>query len=225
MKIIRRFVRWTLYVFVILVVLVVAAILLLNTMAKQFVESRLRVRTGLDPRIGVVDVGLLSPTITFENVKLYNKPDFGGSLFVDMPELHLEYDPGALLAGRLHFKFVRLNLAEVSLVQDKRGHVNVQELKKQPDASAAKKSFGPRFKFTGIDTLNLTLGKFHVANLVSGRGQDIDFGIKDQITHNVKSGADLPILNLFLPSRSGPNTSSTNSGFDLSTLLQHLTAR
>lgn len=224
MKIIRRFVRWIFCLFILVVVLLVAAILLLNTMAKQFVESRLRLKTGLDPRIGQVDVGLLSPSVTFENVKLYNKADFGGSLFVDMPELHLEYYPAALLAGKLHFKLVRLNLAEVSLVQDKKGQVNVQDLKKQREAASGQKPAAPRFKFLGIDTLNLTLGKVHLANLATGRVQDFDFGIKDQITHDIKSENDVPMLKMILPPRS-TNNSSTGSRFDLDTVLQNLTAR
>ena len=119
----RRLIRWALYLFVLLVVLVVAAVLLLNTIVKQAIQSRFRARTGMDARIGQVDVGLLSPTFTIENFKLYNTADFGGSIFIDMPELHLEYDPLAIRSGKLHFKLVRLDLAEVALVQDKKGRV------------------------------------------------------------------------------------------------------
>ena len=113
----KRLIRAALYLFIILVVLVVAAVLLLNTIAKQVVESRMRAGTGMETRIGLIDIGLLSPTITIENFKLYNTPDFGGSVFIDMPELHLEYDPRAIRSGKLHFKLVRLNLAEVALVR------------------------------------------------------------------------------------------------------------
>src|ERR1700728_4638923 len=108
----RRLFRLALFLFIVVVVLVVAGLLLLNTIVKQVIESRLRQATGMDVRVGLVDVSILSPTITFENFKIYNTADFGGSIFIDMPELHLEYDPWALRAGNLHFKLVRLNLAE-----------------------------------------------------------------------------------------------------------------
>ena len=111
----RRLFRWALYLFIVLAVLVVAGILLLNTIVKQVVESRLRSSTGMDVRIGQIDVGLLSPTLTIENLKIYNTADFGGSVFLDMPELHMEYDPHAIRAGQFHFKLVRLDLAEVFL--------------------------------------------------------------------------------------------------------------
>lgn len=222
---IRRVFRWALYLFVILVVLAVAAILLLNTIVKQIMESRLRQQTGMDAQIGRVDVGLLTPTVTIENFKLYNPAEFGGSLFMDMPELHVEYDLSAMRAGNLHFKLVRLNLAEVSIVQDKKGRMNLQDLeKKSRNAKDTHQSSGPGFKFTGIDTLNLTLGKFKLSNLATGRTEEIDFGIKDQISHNVKSEADLAGLNLMLALRAGARSSSSNSVFDLSALLGSLTS-
>jgi uncharacterized protein involved in outer membrane biogenesis len=221
----KRLIRWAIYLFIIVVALAVAGILLLNTMVKQVVQSRLRTQTGMDVRIGEIDVGLLSPTITIENFKLYNGADFGGSLFLDMPELHLEYDPLAVRAGQLHFKLVRLNLAEVAVIQDKKGRFNVQDLeRKSRGQSGGRKSPGADFKFTGIDTLNLTLGKFRLSNLASGREQVINFGIKDQITRNVRSEADLAALNVLLALRAGASSSGTNSVFDLTALLTTLSS-
>jgi uncharacterized protein involved in outer membrane biogenesis len=221
----RRLIRLAVYLFILLVVLIVAAVLLLNTIVKEVVQSRMRASTGMDARIGRIDVGLLSPTITIENFKLYNTADFGGSLFIDMPELHLEYDPLAVRSGKLHFKLVRLNLAEVALVQDKTGRLNVRALeKKSREASGGKKSSADDFQFTGIDTFNLTLGKFRLSNLASGREQEIEFGIRDQISHNVKSETDLAGLNLLLATRAMLAPSSTNSPLDLSALLKSLTA-
>jgi uncharacterized protein involved in outer membrane biogenesis len=221
----RLLIRLALSLVILLVVLVVAAVLLLNTIAKEVVESRLRASTGMDARIGQIDVGLLSPTITIENFKLYNTADFGGSLFIDMPELHLEYDRQAIRSREFHLTLVRLNLAEIALVQDKKGRLNVQTLeKKSRAASGGTKSPADDFKFTGIDTLNLTLGKFRLSNLASGREQEIEFGIKDQITHNVKSEADLQGLSFLLAARATMVPSSTNSPLDLSALLKSLTA-
>jgi uncharacterized protein involved in outer membrane biogenesis len=222
----RRLIRLALYLFFVLVVLAVAAVLLLNTIVKQVVQSRMRARTGMDARIGQVDVGLLSPTITIENFKLYNTADFGGSVFIDMPELHLEYDPLAVRSGKLHFKLVRLDLAEIALVQDKKGRLNVRDLENRSRAaSGGKKSSADELKFTGIDTLNLSLGKFRLSNLASGREEEIQLGIKNQISHNVKSEADLAGLSLFLATRAAMAGPSTNSPFDLPALLQSLTAR
>src|SRR6185436_3175625 len=158
----RRLFRWALYAFIMVVVLIVAGVLLLDTMAKSLVESRIRAETGMDVKIGKLVIGLASPTITVEEFKLYNTSEFGGSPFVEMPELHLEYDREALYSGKLHLKLARLNLAEVYVIENKDGKSNVQELqKKQPKPSniSTNKTSGPPLEFLGIDTLNVTISK------------------------------------------------------------------
>lgn len=220
----RRLFRWVFRLLILLIVLIVAAILLLNTIAKQVMESRLH-SAGLDARIGAVDVGLLSPMLTIDNLKIYNPAEFGGSVLIDMPELHMEYDPYAMRTGALHFKLVRLDLAEVDVVQDKKGRYNVQQLQAKGTTPAATKPAtlsSAGFKFTGIDTLNLSLGKFRMINMASGREEEIDFGIKNQISHNVRSEADLQGLSMILAARAAMAGQSSKSPLNLSALLQIL---
>lgn len=223
----RRLIRWAVLLVVIIIAIGVAGILSLNTVVKQLIEARLRAATGMDVTVGAVDVGLLSPTMTIDNFKIYNTADFGGSIFLSVPELHLEYDPFAVQSGNLHFKLVRLNLAEISLIQDKKGRLNIQDLAKRGGDKSSRQRLsdgGRSLKFTGIDVLNLTLGKFRLSNLGNGRAEEIEFGVTNQITRNVKSEADLAALNLLLAARAGvAATSSTNSPLDLSALLHVLT--
>jgi uncharacterized protein involved in outer membrane biogenesis len=220
----RRLIRWAIYLVIFAIVLAVAAILSLDRIVKEVMENRIRHATGMETEIGQVEVGLLSPTITIKNFRLYNTPDFGGSVFIDMPELHLEYDPFGVRSHSLHFKLVRLDLAEMSLIQDKRGRVNFQELEKRAnEASRRKKSSGEKLKFTGIDTLNLSVGTFRIANLGTGREEDIPFGIRNELIRNVNSEADLQGLTLMMAMRGGAFSSPTNSGLDLGGLLKSLT--
>ena len=83
----------------------------------------------------VIDIG---------NFKLYNSAAFGGLPFVDMPEFHMEYDPAALMAGRLHIKLLRLNLAEVDLVRNAAGQTNLTALqtKMQPSGKSRRTGGG-----------------------------------------------------------------------------------
>jgi hypothetical protein len=78
-----------------------------------------------------------------------------------------------------------------------------------------------KLKFTGIDVLNVTLGKFHLANLASGRGEEIDFGSKNQILRNVKTGADLSALGLTTLLQ-GKTTSSGDADVDLNQVIESL---
>src|SRR5215218_3075556 len=103
--------RWIFRLFILVLILVIAGILLLDTIAKAVAEYRIKRETGLDVKIGKLEIGILNPKVTIENFVIYNSAEFGGSPLIDMPELHVEYDRPALLSHKLHYKLVRLNLA------------------------------------------------------------------------------------------------------------------
>jgi uncharacterized protein involved in outer membrane biogenesis len=220
----KRLFKWALYLFLVVVVLLVAAVLLLNTIVKEVVQSRLRSETGMDVKIGSLDIGLSTPTIAIENLKLYNTPEFGGSPFLDIPEIFVEYDKDAVRAGKLHLKLLRLNLAEIDIVQDKQGRLNIQSLKEKGDtATAALNRQSSGFKFTGIDTLNVTLQKMRVSNLdAPNQAQEVDFGLTNQVFTNITSEADLAGMALVLDLRSGTAAPKGKSPIDTQKLLQQL---
>jgi uncharacterized protein involved in outer membrane biogenesis len=201
----RRLIRWAFYLLILAIVLVVAGVLLLDTIAKEVLESRIRAETGMDVKIGRLTIGLMTPTVTIEDLRLYNTAEFGGSPFINMPELHMEYDPDAIRSGKLHFKLVRLNLAEVVIVQDKKGHMNIQSVQQiGPKAKREVKTQVGSFEFTGIDTLNLTIKKCRITILDSpSREEDVNFGINNQVFHNIKSEADLTGVGILLAARTG----------------------
>lgn len=198
---IRFLLRLFLYLFIACVVLVVAGILLLDTIAREITQYRIRTETGMGCKIGKMTVGLLNPTVTIENFKLYNTAEFGASQCLDIPELHVEYDVNAARAGKLHLRLVRFNMAEVDILKDKKGRTNFDQLQKRNGSLIPAKPATPKpgtppprapFEFTGIDTLNLTLQKAHIANVDPPRQErNINFGIKNQIFHNIKTEADL----------------------------------
>jgi uncharacterized protein involved in outer membrane biogenesis len=221
----RRLFRWVFRMVFGLILLalagVVVVILLRDTMTKEILVSRLRSRTGLEAEISAVHVGLLSPTITIEGLKLYNTADFGGTVCLDIPELHLEYDASALRARQLHLTLLRLDVADLSLVVDKNGRSNFETLKKKSKEPGRHSSAVEKLKFTCIDVMIVTLGKFHLANLASGRGEEINFGVKNQILRNVKSGADLSSLGLAALSQ-GKSSAPGRADQDLEQVLESL---
>src|SRR5262245_14959465 len=107
----KRLFKWLFRLVILLIVLGVALVLLKDTIAKGIMERQIRFETGLDARIGRLEIGIVNPTVTIENVRLYNTAEFGGSPFVDLAELHLEYNRAALATRKLRFALVRLNLA------------------------------------------------------------------------------------------------------------------
>lgn len=150
--------RWLFRIFIVLLILAIAAVLLRNTIVKEVVIYRIHKQTGLDVKIGRLYIGLLNPEVSVENFTVYN---VSGSPLLDVPELHVEYDREALSSNEIHCTLVRFNLASMNVQEDKLGVLNLDVLEKglevafEPSEAARKR--GLRFKFTGIDRLNLTL--------------------------------------------------------------------
>ncbi len=79
---IRWVIKWVFRLIVLAVVLVAAFLLSLNTLLRILVEHNIRAQTGMDAEIGRFQLGLTEPTITVQDLKIYNPPSFGGTLFM-----------------------------------------------------------------------------------------------------------------------------------------------
>src|SRR6185503_5385568 len=136
----KTFFRWTIRIVVtlvfLLIVLAVVGVLLKDIIAKSLAERNLRDNTGMDAKIEKMEVGLMTPTVNLEGLKLYNNPDFGGKTFLEMPELRMEYVPDDIRGGKLHLKTVRLHIAEVHIVKSKDGRTNFEEVQKETKRKA-----------------------------------------------------------------------------------------
>ena len=193
----KIFFRWVVRIAVTLVCLVillaVLAVLLKDVLAKTLAEKNLRDGTGMDAKIEKLEVGLATPTVNLEGLKLYNTADFGGGTFLEMPELRVEYVPGDIRGGKLHFKTVRLNLSEVRIIKNKSGHTNLEMMQKE----AKKKSAEPKEKislpgveFGGIDALYLTVGKIIITDEANPKNNsEINAGLKEEVGKNLKTEA------------------------------------
>jgi hypothetical protein len=202
--------RWAFRLFLALMVLLVAAILLLDRIVREVAENRLQNRTGMDVSIGRVNVGLLSPEIEVEDFKIYNTAEFGGSPFLEVPEMHIEYDRSALFGGRLHYRLLRVTVEEAELVRSKAGRSNVQSIfggKKAAKDRAGGFGWGGWFhyQFDGIDTLNLTARRVTMVNMADpGNARERNLDIRNQVITDLKTGRDLELkLALLLAEREG----------------------
>src|SRR5207244_2321724 len=113
-----RLLKWALRIVMLLIVAVVLLLVFKDTILRKIAEYQIRSQTGMDVKIGRFSSGLLSPDVTIENLKLYNTPQFGGTEFLTIPELHIEFDAAAFQRQRLRIKLVRFNLAELDVVKN-----------------------------------------------------------------------------------------------------------
>ena len=194
----KTFFRWTVRIavtlFLLVIVLVVVAVLLKDVIAKSLTERNLRDNTGLDAKISKLEIGLATPTINLEDLKLYNTEQFGGGTFLQMPELRVEYAPEDIRSGKLHFKTVRLNLAEVHIIKSKDGKTNIDVLDKEVKKRSRRhkeKSAKLDLEFN-IDTLYLTIGKIRITDEGNPKNNDvIDIGLKEAVGKNLKSEEEI----------------------------------
>lgn len=194
------------------VVIFLAIIVLANRdwIVKQLAERQIRVATGLEPEIGDFSFSVLEPKLTLNNFRLYSTAEFGGTLFLDVPELHIEYDHAALRRHELHITLMRVNLHEVDVVKNQAGATNIMSA---INTMMPRKSGGGGrtvaplngYKFTGIDLLNLSVGAAKFVDLKDQRrNRMVVIGIENQIYTNVVSPANLPGLSELLWRRGGP---------------------
>ena len=189
-----RFVfRWAFRFVLLAIVLAIGLLLLKDNMARSVAEQRIRQETGFEAKIGKLELGVFAPTVKLENFVLYNPAVFGGSAFLDIPELHVEYNPRKLPLEGIHVRLIRLKVAELHIVENNEGRTNIMDLlhKIAPNAIASKGNTNEGL-FSGIDMLNLSVGKVRYTNMRRPkRDQSINVRMENELIQNLRSEEDL----------------------------------
>jgi hypothetical protein len=192
--------KWLLRLFILVVVLAVIFILSLDSILRVVVEHNIRAQTGMEAEIGRFHVGLIDPVIQVENLRIYNPKSFGGTPFLDIPEIHVEYDKPALADGELHLTILRFNLGELDIVKNEKGQTNIfsmglampskEEIKKNQVMEEFKKR--TKLDFGGIDVLTVSVGTFKYIDLKDPKNDRTQVvGMENVPLRNVKTEADL----------------------------------
>jgi hypothetical protein len=201
--------KWLFRLFLLAVVLVVILLLSFNTILRVVIENRIRAQTGMDAEIGKFSAGIVEPTVEIQNFRLYNPPDFGGTSFLNIPEIHVEYDRAALARREIHVTLLRFNLGELDIVKNEAGQTNIFSL---GVPLAAKKSGGGTagfkrqtgYDFKSIDVLNVSIGKVKFIDLKNQRNnREQTIGLDNLVLKNVKSQNDLAGLAVLVALRGG----------------------
>ncbi len=191
----KKLFKWVFRLVLVLVLLIVLLILFLDPIAKAVTERRIRDQTGLPVKIGKLSIGLRRPTLSIENFKLGNSLDYGGSTFIDIPLLRVQYDLPALRSRRIHLNSVLFNLAELHIVQNKEGKTNLQAAQERAKEKSSSGSGIGAVEFEGIDTLTLTIGRLKFTSAKNeARNEEAYVGYKNETVKNVHSFKDLEPL-------------------------------
>jgi uncharacterized protein involved in outer membrane biogenesis len=199
--------KWLFRLVFLAALLVIILLLSLNSILRVLIEHNIRAQTGMDAEIGRVEVGWTAPTFEIRDLKIYNPPAFGGTPFLDIPEVHIEYDRFALAKKELHLTLVRLDLQELDVVRNRNGDVNVFAVGAAPRLNAGvalpslKKQTG--YDFKGIDALNVSFNKAKFIDLQNRRNdREQTIGLQNCVVPDVKSARDLAGLAVIIDLRS-----------------------
>lgn len=192
---IRWLFKWVFRLVLLAVILVAVFLLSLNSILRVYIEHAIRARTGMDAEIGRFQLGWIEPTIEIEDLKIYNPPSFGGTPFLNIPEIHIEYDRFALARREIHLTLVRLDLAELDIVKGENGQTNIFEFANAPRAKSGRRSSFKEqtgYDFTGINALNVSFQKASYIDLQNPRNDRSQIiGVQNCVVPNVRSVNDL----------------------------------
>lgn len=190
----KKLIKWGVRLLVVPVLLFAAGILFREGIAKSLLEKQIQEVTGMDVALVRVSIPLKRPVITIERLRLWHGRRFGDKSFADIPEIQMEYDLRSLLSRKLHFKQVRLNLAELHVIRNGDGENSFTEFyKRLLQSSAAPDPFS--LHFVGIDKLTMNLGRFKYTDEENPLKTDQAWiGMKNQTIQNVDNIKDLEPL-------------------------------
>jgi hypothetical protein len=223
--------KWALRLVILAVVMVVVFFLSLDSILRVWVEHNMRARTGMDVEIGRFSLGLAEPTVTIQDFKLFNPPSFGGTPFLDIPEIHVEYDRAALARHEIHVTLLRFNLGELDIVKNEAGQTNLFSIAALPSVKKTSGGGGGKnfakesgFEFTGIDVLNVSVGTAKYIDLKDSKNnREQKIGIENCVMKNVKTPTDLAGLAALVALRGGDFFGSlagqNNSGVNILNLI------
>src|SRR5436190_16843419 len=126
----KSFLRWLAILLAVLILAGVALVLGRDPILRRIEERSIYQSTGLRAEIGEFHSTLGSAEFVVRDLKLYNLAEFGGSLMAWIPELAVDVDASKVARGSLHFRSLRLNLAELHVVKSAAGRYNLDGMEK-----------------------------------------------------------------------------------------------
>jgi len=135
-----------------------------NVLARFMLIKGVKTAVGLGMSIKNIDIGILKTSVNINDLKIFGPPGFNEKIMADLPQIYMDYQPGALFKGEVHLKKLKLELKEFIVEKNQQGSLNVNSIKGlknkktanngQPPQHAAPKS-NLRIK---IDSLELKVG-------------------------------------------------------------------
>jgi hypothetical protein len=160
-----------------------------NLIARASVEYGAKRITGFPLTIGSVDLEVFSSKVDVHDLKLMNPPEFTEPMFVDMPELYVDYRLGSMISGAPHVNDMLINIKQLVIVKTKTDS-NVQKLKGVVSGGSG----GSSTKYA-LDKLRVHIGTVTIKDFSRAKPSERNFEINRDITcKNITDSTDISRL-------------------------------
>lgn len=177
-------IKWLFRLLILLIALATALALLIDSIAKELIESYLSNKLGTEVAIEKVDVNLTAPRLRINNFVIYNPARFGGTRFVEIPEISIEYDFYQALRLNAYLKLVRIDCSSINLISDQSNRLNIEEFIPKEHNPTQKRNNHSFF----IETLNISIGIVRWINIESpAKPQEVKVNARNYILKNISS--------------------------------------
>ncbi|MGR3309999.1 MAG: DUF748 domain-containing protein [Candidatus Brocadiales bacterium] len=206
----KRFTKIIIILFIVLVSLIIGLFLFKNPLIKSVVTAGASQVTGVPVHIDDFSFSIFKQAIQIRGLKLYNPEGFPEEVFLDIPEVRVDYDLFALLKGKIHLPLIVFNLKEMVVVRNKEGKLNVDSIRaalKQEKPSEeeeveveeveepAEEPSEPMEMY--IDVMTLSIGKVTYKDYTKGDQpyvKSFDAGIKEKTYRDITSAQQFGTL-------------------------------
>ena len=190
MKKLFKFIAWA---FVLLILLLAGLVLARNSIIRAAIVKGAQMYAGVECQVEGIDIGLFDSYVKVDQFKLMQPPGgFGEGILIDVPELYADYELKEMLADKVHLTELRFNMAEVHVVKNKDGKLNLEAL--VPPSKEEKKREEERgSKEFLIDVAYLSIGRVRYTDMTKTPPKEYDFQVnaKDEKLVNIRSVDDL----------------------------------
>lgn len=146
----------------VILVIFCIAIFSVGIIKDQIIKSAITVIatqiTGAPVHIDGFSLGIFNQSVRISGFKMYNPKGFSKAILVDLPEINVRYDLGALLKKRLYLVSVAIEIKEIGLEKNKEGKLNVDELKVVKQGGKHKNKPSEQMPMQ-INVLTLSMGR------------------------------------------------------------------
>ncbi len=189
----RKLFKWTFRLILLVLALVAVVVLFRNPILRMLAERQVREATGMETIVGRVRIDLRAPVVRLENVRLISPAEFGGGLFLDLPDVRLEYDSVALLFRRIRLRRVAFRLDEIRLVRTTQGRTNLEAVRERL-AQGRLASWLSHWdcQYDGTDFVGFSVGRLKYLDAREPeKSEEIYVGVQDVTLKRLRSAEEI----------------------------------